>query len=51
MDKSIQYNEALYMRLEKDVYYLRDDQDLVRRKMLAMEKRVGEMEEQIGAGL
>ena len=50
MDKSIQYNEALYVRLEKDVYYLRDDQDNVRRKMLVLEKRIQEMEQQIGHG-
>lgn len=51
VDKSIQYNEALYTRLEKDVYYLRDDQDNLRRKMLQMEKRIIDMEEQIGSGI
>jgi hypothetical protein len=34
--------------LEKDVYYLRDDQEMLRRKMMNMEKRITDMEEQIG---
>ena len=42
------YNEALYGRLEKDVYYLRDDQESLRQKMQLMEKRITDMEEQIG---
>ena len=33
---SIKYNEALYGRLEKDAYYLRDDQESLRKKMLKM---------------
>lgn len=48
---AIKYNEALYTRLEKDSYYLRDDQENLRRKMLRMEKRISDMEEQIGNGL
>ena len=48
VDKAITYNEALYGRLEKDVYYLRDDQESLRQKMQMMEKRITDMEEQIG---
>ena len=44
IDQSMQYNKPLYTRLEKDVYYLRDDQDNVRRRMLVMEKRIVDME-------
>lgn len=51
VDQAVQYNEALYNRLEKDVYYLRDDQEGLRRKMLMMEKRVQDMEEQIGGNI
>jgi hypothetical protein len=48
VDKDIAYNEALYTRLEKDAYYLRDDQENLRGKMQMMERRIIEMEEQIG---
>lgn len=48
--KSIEYNEALYNRLEKDAHYLRDDQETLRKKMIQMDKRINEMNEQIGNG-
>ena len=48
MDKSINYNEALFNRVEKDANYLCDDQDQLRKKMFGLEKRIEEMEAQIG---
>lgn len=34
VDKSINYNEALFQRVEKDAQYLSDDQDHLRKKLL-----------------
>ena len=45
VDMSIKYNEALYGRLEKDAYYLRDDQEAIRHKMLRMEKKISDMQD------
>jgi hypothetical protein len=36
VDKSINYNEAMFQRVEKDAHYLSEDQDNVRKKMLML---------------
>lgn len=43
VDKSINYNEALFQRVEKDAHYLSDDQDGLRKKLLNLEKRIEDM--------
>ena len=48
VDKSINYNEALFHRVEKDAQYLSDDQDHLRKKLLFLEKKIEDMEAQIG---
>lgn len=48
VDKAIAYNTALFQRVEKDAHYLSEDQDGLRRKLLSMEKRIEDMESQIG---
>lgn len=48
VDKSIGYNEALYQRVEKDAHYLGEDQDHVRKRLMLLEKKIEDMEAQIG---
>ena len=48
VDKSISYNEALFNRVEKDGNYLSDDQDILRKKLFHLQKRIEDMETQIG---
>ena len=40
VDKSITYNEALFSRVEKDANYLSEDQDMLRKKLINLEKKV-----------
>lgn len=40
VDKSINYNEALFQRVEKDAHYLSEDQDGLRKKLFNLEKRI-----------
>ena len=44
----IAYNESLYNRVEKDVHYLHNDQELLKKKILSLQKRVEDMENQVG---
>jgi hypothetical protein len=48
VDKQVTYNEALFARVEKDANYLTHDQDTLRKKLILLEKRVDDMETQIG---
>ncbi len=48
VDKTVNYNEALFQRVEKDAQYLGEDQDNLRKKMLLLEKKIEDMESQIG---
>jgi hypothetical protein len=44
----IAYNESLYNRVEKDVHYLHNDQELLKKKILSLQKRVEDIENQVG---
>ena len=44
----IAYNESLYDRVEKDVHYLHNDLENLKKKITALEKRTEDMENQVG---
>jgi chromosome segregation ATPase len=48
VDKGLKYNESLYDRVEKDVHYLHNDQEVLKKKIISLQKKADELDDQIG---